>query len=435
MRHPGLRLTAAVVIAVGPLAGCSGGGSDGPPGPVAIVATPRTALMDVPVRMAVTGLRPGSTVTVSAEATDGYGVRWSSQADIRADAGGTASLDRAPTSGSYTGAHPMGLLTTMRPEGSTGDPDFVLGGRPDFQVTLRASQDGRRLASITLTRQAAAALGVRARPLGRSTGLQGTLFLPADASRRRPAVLAFGGSEGGEGADFSAGLLAAHGYPVLSLAYFHAPGVPATLERIPLEYFARAAALLARQPGVDPRQVLAWGVSRGGEAAMLLGVHYPQLIHGVIATSTSDHVNGGLPDQNVAAWTLHGTPLPFAGPSDFTTPGAPGTPASVIPVERIQGPVMTACGAADTLIPSCPFADAIAQRRGERGRQFGDVHLAYPNSGHTVGALPIYDSTTRPTEGQTATGLVVQLGGTIVDNAEDGGAARTRLLALLASLH
>lgn len=300
---------------------------------------------------------------------------------------------------------------------------------------LRVDQEGRQLGSTTLTRQAAVAVGVQVRPLDHSTGLHGTLFLPTDTSHHRAAVLAFGGSEGGQGVgDFSASLLAAHGYPVLSLAYFHASGVPPALERIPLEYFARAAALLARQPGVEPRHVLAWGISRGGEAAMLLGVHYPQLVHGVIATSTSDHLNGGLPHGTVAAWTLHGQPLPFAGPGDFSTPGAPGTPSSVIPVERINGPLMTVCGAADTLIPSCPFADAIAQRRGERARQFGDVHLAYPNSGHAIGSLPFYDSTTREsTEGQTGTGVLLQLGGTTIDNVGDGGAARTRLLALLAA--
>jgi dienelactone hydrolase len=228
-------------------------------------------------------------------------------------------------------------------------------------------------------------------------------------------------------------MFAAHGYPVLSLAYFGASGVPATLERIPLEYFARAAALLARQPGVDPRHVLAWGVSRGGEAAMLLGVHYPQLVHGVIATSTSDHVYAGLPDAHAPAWTLHGRPFPFGSASDFSIPGAPSSPASVIPVERIAGPVITVCGAADALIPSCPFAEAIAHRRGDRGTRLGDIHLAYPRSGHLVGGLDSYFSTTT-VDGRVANGSVLSLGGTIVDNAEDAGTAHSRLLAFLAAL-
>ena len=428
------QLAAGIAVAAAlALAGCTGGGSDEAPDSVTITASPGTALMDVPERVSVTGLRPGSTVTVSAEATDRDGVRWSSRVDLGADANGTASLDRAPTGGSYTGAHPMGLFTTMTPDKQLDSPYYTFAG-PDYRVTLKATAGGRQLASTTVVRQAAAAVGVRGRPLDRSTGLHATLYLATDTTRQRPAVLAFGGSEGGERRDYAASMFAAHDYPVLSLAYFGASGVPATLERIPLEYFARAAALLARQPGVDPRHVLAWGVSRGGEAALLLGVHYPQLIHGVIATSTSDHVLAGLPDVHAPAWTLRGRPVPFGSPSDFSSPGAPDSPASVIPVERIAGPVITVCGAADVLIPSCPFAEAIAHRRGDRGTRLGDIHLAYPRSGHLVGTLDSYFSTTT-VDGQLADGRVLPLGGTIVDNAEDTGAAHTRLLAFLAALH
>jgi hypothetical protein len=45
-----------------------------------------------------------------------------------------------------------------------------------------------------------------------------------------------------------------------------------------------------------------------------------------------------------------------------------------------------------------------------------------------------YDSSTA-LDGRTATGTLLQSGGTIVDNAEGEGAARTRLLAFLAALH
>ena len=427
LRAAGFGLVAGVT-----LAGCTAGDADRPSGPVTITVTPRTALMDVPVRTTVAGLRPGSTVTLTAEATDRKGIRWSSGAVFVAAGDGTVSSAQAPARGSWSGAHPMGLLTTMTPQRPTEDTFYIPAG-VTFQVTLRTSQNGRQVATTKLVRQTTAATGVQRRPLSPQSGLHGTLFLPADTSRRRPAVLAFGGSEGGEGADFTAGMLAAYGYPVLSLAYFHASGVPADLERIPLEYFARAAALLARQPGVDPRHVLAWGVSRGGEAALLVGVHYPKLISGVIATSTSDHASGGLPDQTAPAWTLHGAPLPFAGPADFDAPGAPGTPASVISVERIAGPVFTVCGVEDLLIPSCPFAAAIARRRGARGSRLGDIHLAYPHSGHFVGSLDPYDSTTA-LAGRTAAGVLLQSGGTIADNAEDEGTARARLLPFLAAL-
>jgi hypothetical protein len=65
--------------------------------------------------------------------------------------------------------------------------------------------------------------------------------LPASAPARRPALLIFGGSEGGLSGTLIAALLAAHGYPALALAYFNAPGLPATLSDIPLEQAYPAA--------------------------------------------------------------------------------------------------------------------------------------------------------------------------------------------------
>ena len=98
-------------------------------------------------------------------------------------------------------------------------------------------------------------------------------------------MLVFGGSDGGLSGTLVAALLAAHGYPALALAYFNAPGLPAQLSDIPLEYFATALRWLRAQPQVDPRHVLTLGVSRGSEAALLLGAYYQRLVDGVIAKS------------------------------------------------------------------------------------------------------------------------------------------------------
>lgn len=105
----------------------------------------------------------------------------------------------------------------------------------------------------------------------------------------------------------------------------------------------------------------------------------------------------------------------------------------MIPVERIDGPLVTICGVDDLLVPSCPFAAAMTARRGQRGAALGDVHLEYPNAGHAVGSLGAY-LTTRSVSGSSATGQEFQLGGTEVDNGDAAGAARARLYALLASL-
>jgi dienelactone hydrolase len=109
-----------------------------------------------------------------------------------------------------------------------------------------------------------------------------------------------GGSEGGLPNGYAAGLLASHGYSVLALAYFDEPGLPPELQRIPLEYFQRAISWLAKQPDVDPTRITLIGSSRGGEAALLIGATYPQLVRAVAAYVPSDRVypsptNPGVP--------------------------------------------------------------------------------------------------------------------------------------------
>src|SRR5206468_319668 len=110
--------------------------------------------------------------------------------------------------------------------------------------------------------------------------------------REKRALVLVGGSEGGLSAYVSAIAvhLAAHGYPVLALAYFGSPGLPATLARIPLEYFARGLHWLGERPEVDAHRIDAFGISRGSEAAQLVAIHWPSVVHGVVLGVPSDTV-------------------------------------------------------------------------------------------------------------------------------------------------
>jgi pimeloyl-ACP methyl ester carboxylesterase len=144
-------------------------------------------------------------------------------------------------------------------------------------------------------------------------GFAGLYYAPPKP--RKPAILLFGGSEGGLQTGFLAATLAAQGFPTLAIAYFGYPGLPKILHHIPLEYFAKALRWLDRQPGVDPQHVFLLGISRGSEAAQLLGVHFPQLVHGVVAVVPSDYVNEcfGTLSCSGSGWSLGGKPLAFTG--------------------------------------------------------------------------------------------------------------------------
>jgi dienelactone hydrolase len=414
-------LVGFVVVAT-VLTGCTGGGGDVH---AVISARPASAVLDRPVSISVTGLPAGARTTVRAFATDAGGTRWSSSAEFTAGGDGTVSLDRPPVSGSYSGANPMGLLQSMTPP--AGSKRTAFAQPPDgYDVTLQASVDGQPVASAELHRLAPAAAGVTAREFRVPTdGIYGTLYRPKGDGTRRPAVLYFGGSEGGLNrvvAEYAA-LFASHGYPALALAYFHEPGLPATLTRVPLEYFTKALAILRAEPGVDPQRVYVMGGSRGGEAALLLGATFPHLMSGVVAFAPGSYVNSAIPDRGESAWTLGGRDLPYVPSREFRAPTAAVDPRAVIPVERIDAPVVLTCGGLDLEWPSCSFVDDVTQRLDAHHFRHPVTVLRYPDGGHLSGDIPpgaIYTSQT-----------VAHYGGTVAAAQRSSVDAEAKILDLL----
>lgn len=156
-------------------------------------------------------------------------------------------------------------------------------------------------------------------------------------------------------------VIAGYGYPVLALAYFNAPGLPDTLANVRLEYFRDALQWMAAQPDVDGKHLIIDGASRGGEAALLIGTTFPNLVGGVIAAVPSSNVVCGYPLCSEPAWTLGGKPVPFTRESGVIPPN--DDPRAEIAVERIRGPVLLSCGELDQIWPSCTYAKAVVSRR------------------------------------------------------------------------
>ena len=356
---------------------------------------PGSSAADQAVHIEVAGLRAGQQATVQVTSTDEQGVPWISAATYRADAGGAVDPDRdAPVSGNYQGVSGMGPIWSMHQSDpstirASNDPAYFwsLNGAFTFTVTVRVS--GATVARTSFQRRLAAVPQSMQRETLAADGFAGYYEQPAAGPSRRAAVLLLGGSNGGLPAPLLAGMLAGQGYAVLGVAYFGLPGLPSTLSDIPLEYFARALRWLARQPGVDPAKIAVLGVSRGSEAAQLLGVHYPGLVHAVIASVPSDAAVCSYPGCRTAAWTLGGKPLPYT--TDFGNPAPSDNPAAVIPDQRIDGPVFLVCGEADQTWPSCPYARAILSRLNRYHDRWAHVLYAYPHAGHAVGDFAPYE--------------------------------------------
>lgn len=292
-----------------------------------LVVRPDPSVEDQPVAIEATGFEPEQRVTLTIRSTDVEGARFTAHAAFRADKRGTIDLGRAAplAEGSYTGRWAMGLVASMAAPGNAPSVFYHWSERPRT-FHLSATVDGRVRASTTFTRRWSAIHYTETKLTVAKDGIDGTFFAPVGA-RHRAAVLAFGGSEGGDDGGFEGGRLAAHGIPMLYIGYFHAPGVPDHLVDIPLEYFHRGLVWLDRRREVDPARVSLVTGSYGSEAALLLGVHYPGQISKIVATVPSSNVTCGIVGAHRAEnrclgspWTFDGRPLPYTKLFDVPEP-------------------------------------------------------------------------------------------------------------------
>ena len=232
-------------------------------------------------------------------------------------------------------------------------------------------------------------------------GLVATLHLPRE-SGRRPAVIVLSGSDGGIAtANMFGEPLAASGFATLCLAYFAMDGLPLDLSRIPLEYFKKAIDWLRAHPRVDAERLAVFGMSRGGEAALVVGATFPA-ITAVVAVVPSHVVWQGInTDRSIrtSSWTLAGVDLPYVALAEprvgatwrewFANSLGAAPPEAAIPVERINGPVLFVSGTEDGIWPCSEMADAAIARLHAHRFEFPIEHARYEGGGHAI-LMPPY---------------------------------------------
>lgn len=276
------------------------------------------------------------------------------------------------------------------------DPPSEFGWPDERTLRFGVRADGDELGSTTIDRSYPD-LEADAEPDG---DLVGSVFEPDDPAEA-PGIVVLHGSGGGS-LDHVAAQLAQHGFTALALEYFDGLELPDDLVEIPIEYVERAIDWLLEYDGVAGDRVGLWGVSKGGELALLAGSEL-EAVGPVVSIAGSGIVwEGGSSADNLpetSSWSIDGDPVPYVSLSDVQwEPGtrladryeeALETAASdtiedaTIPVEEIDGPVLLVSGGDDGLWPAERLHEVSADRL-EAADDSSFDHLVYDDAGHGI---------------------------------------------------
>ena len=391
-----------------------------------LVSPEKEVLLGDKIEIQVTGVTPEQEVKIHALRLYKEKI-WYSHATFIADKEKQVDISTSESiSGTYTGLDPTGLFWSMNSIDETQKTEVLskfdnleanVPPQEDF-VYFSAEAEGKRVSSPELA--LLKMLPEVVKESVQENGLVAEFFYPQKQTQL-PTVILIGGSGGGiSWQSLLSGLLASKGYAALALAYFNMPGLPETLEEIPVEYFKSAVDWLSSRKEVDNKKIAVLGGSKGAELALLLGAVYEQ-IGVVIAMCPASVVFQGIgaediPEYPKSSWSMGGEPLPFVPieiddelMQQFYSENAKGIAVldcylkplnnssavekAVIKVENINGPVLLLSGSDDKMWPSKQMSEMVVERLKEHSFSFPYNHVSFEDAGHNISPPGYYPTT------------------------------------------
>ncbi|XP_072030525.1 acyl-coenzyme A amino acid N-acyltransferase 1-like [Amphiura filiformis] len=411
-----------------------------------IKVTPASALVDDKVATVITGLEPGSTVTIRAQMQERK-MRFESHAHYIADLDGKVDFNERPSvGGSYVGNNsaqriePMGLFWSMlqSPGQRQGLRFAKLDVDSPIDVNLSLHKGFQDIATINNSVPMAntgierwyKADNVERIPV-RFGKVRGMMLKPKGKGPF-PGVIDMFGSVGGL-LQFRSALLASRGFAAFTLPFFGYEDLPTSTWDIDMEYFQDAAEWLSRQPYVIPGGVGVLGVSLGGQIALTMASYFPETIKAVVSISSpcanlfpSFRYKGEYlpPLRYDPARKVEGEHGMITGvcPDDIRT-----TPENtIIPIEKSQN-LLFLVGHADVNWPSLLHAQEAIKRLKSHGHRNHEL-VSYPGAGHLI--EPPYSPFCRCSFHRDF-GYLLDWGGNMIDHARAQEDAWPRTLQFL----
>jgi dienelactone hydrolase len=220
--------------------------------------------------------------------------------------------------------------------------------------------------------------------------------------RRDKIIIILSGSEGGlEHAEKMAGYFQMHGIPAIAVGYFKTAGTPKHLKEIPVEYIGKVIQWLKKcgyeKIGIE-------GFSKGTEYAMACAVAYPEITCVILKTPSWFYSEGlaGHTPAGMGCFAFQGKSLPFTPykTKNFSiikhilkvkeynilpiNEGKAVTNESVIPVEKVNGPVLILSTKADTIWPSAESGEKLEERLNQKSFGFPYKHVCFSFMSHVM---------------------------------------------------
>jgi len=271
---------------------------------------PLVALVDERVDICVSELPPYAKVKFSCSLSLPWAkdVPFESSAWFTADAMGNLDLSRQkPDSGSYDFVDSMGLIVSVKSQ----DPKVM------EKITRNISVNECLVIDIFVEfeedRASARLVRLFKTPEIQSERITDEFvgeFFYSDNPQNK-TILWLGGSGSNMAINsLVCAPLASRGFNVLAVPFFGEKGLPERLSRIPLEYFEKVFAWLAKHPLTAGKEFGILGMSKGAEAALVLASRYP-FIHRMVLWAPHAYCFQGIAYKNESSWTYEGKDLPY----------------------------------------------------------------------------------------------------------------------------
>lgn len=238
----------------------------------------------------------------------------------------------------------------------------------------------------------------------KNDGFEGILF-PGNGQKDKVVIVMSGSNGGMSMARDEALFYHRHGFPALALALFRTRQTQKDLSCVPVEYVENSISWLKDQGyqkiGID-------GTSKGSEMALVAASMFPD-ISCVIARVPSHFVSEGLSSKGrkrapsgTSCWSYHGKELPYSPYRSRTfnilkmfikekelhiitfNRDKDIMPESLIPIEKIRGPVLFLSSKHDEVWPSYESAMYMEKKLKEENFLYPHRHIAFENMSHAA---------------------------------------------------